>query len=46
MAFALVLTLNRMTIGFPKAVLALAWIYLFMKQVSYLPEFMLGAEFS
>ncbi|MGL9751575.1 MAG: 4-hydroxybenzoate octaprenyltransferase [Symbiopectobacterium sp.] len=45
MAFALVLTLNRMTIWLSVAALALAWIYPFMKRVNYLPQFVLGAAF-
>ncbi len=45
MAFALVLTLNRMTIWLSIAALALAWIYPFMKRVSHLPQFVLGAAF-
>ncbi len=45
MAFALVLTLNRMTIWLSVAALALAWIYPFMKRVSHLPQFVLGATF-
>ncbi|MGL9735926.1 MAG: 4-hydroxybenzoate octaprenyltransferase [Symbiopectobacterium sp.] len=45
MAFALVLTLNRMTIWLSVAALALAWIYPFMKRVNYLPQFVLGATF-
>lgn len=45
MAFALVLTLNRMTIWLSVAALALAWIYPFMKRVSRLPQFVLGAAF-
>ncbi|WP_413544710.1 4-hydroxybenzoate octaprenyltransferase [Candidatus Symbiopectobacterium sp. NZEC135] len=45
LAFALVLTLNRMTIWLSVAALALAWIYPFMKRVSHLPQFVLGAAF-
>lgn len=45
MAFALVLTLNSMTIWLSVAALALAWIYPFMKRVSHLPQFVLGAAF-
>ncbi|MBG6248208.1 MULTISPECIES: 4-hydroxybenzoate octaprenyltransferase [Symbiopectobacterium] len=45
MAFAMVLTLNRMTIWLSVAALALAWIYPFMKRVSHLPQFVLGAAF-
>ncbi|MGL9733962.1 MAG: 4-hydroxybenzoate octaprenyltransferase [Symbiopectobacterium sp.] len=44
-AFALVLTLNRMTIWLSMAGLALTWIYPFMKRVSHLPQFVLGAAF-
>ncbi|WP_372490527.1 4-hydroxybenzoate octaprenyltransferase [Brenneria goodwinii] len=45
LAFFLVLTLNRMTIWLSVAGLALAWIYPFMKRVSHLPQFVLGAAF-
>ncbi|WP_409311328.1 4-hydroxybenzoate octaprenyltransferase [Pectobacterium sp. B1J-3] len=45
LAFGLVLTLNRMTIWLSVAGLALAWIYPFMKRVSHLPQFVLGAAF-
>ncbi|MGK2888678.1 MAG: 4-hydroxybenzoate octaprenyltransferase [Candidatus Malihini olakiniferum] len=44
-AFALVLTLNHMTIWLSIAALALAWIYPFMKRVSHLPQFVLGVAF-
>lgn len=45
LAFVLVLTLNKMTIWLSVAALALAWIYPFMKRVSHLPQFVLGAAF-
>ncbi|QTF10088.1 4-hydroxybenzoate octaprenyltransferase [Brenneria izadpanahii] len=45
LAFGLVLTLNKMTIWLSVAGLALAWIYPFMKRVSHLPQFVLGAAF-
>ncbi|WP_425428602.1 4-hydroxybenzoate octaprenyltransferase [Brenneria roseae] len=45
LAFSLVLTLNRMTIWLSVAGLALAWVYPFMKRVSHLPQFVLGAAF-
>lgn len=45
LAFGLVLTLNTMTIWLSIAGLALAWIYPFMKRVSHLPQFVLGAAF-
>lgn len=45
LAFALVLTLNRMTIWLSVAALALAWVYPFMKRISHLPQFVLGAAF-
>lgn len=45
LAFGLVLTLNRMTIWLSVAGLALAWVYPFMKRVSHLPQFVLGAAF-
>lgn len=44
-SFALVLTLNTMTIWLSVGGLALAWIYPFMKRVSYLPQVVLGAAF-
>ncbi|MGO4743271.1 4-hydroxybenzoate octaprenyltransferase [Serratia quinivorans] len=44
-SFALVLTLNAMTIGLSLAALALAWAYPFMKRVTHLPQFVLGAAF-
>ncbi|KFX06183.1 4-hydroxybenzoate polyprenyltransferase [Pectobacterium betavasculorum] len=45
LAFGLVLTLNKMTILLSVAGLALAWVYPFMKRVSHLPQFVLGAAF-
>ncbi|AJJ62066.1 4-hydroxybenzoate octaprenyltransferase [Yersinia aldovae] len=45
LSFALVLTLNSMTIGLSLAALALAWIYPFMKRVTHLPQVVLGAAF-
>ncbi|EPC5392498.1 4-hydroxybenzoate octaprenyltransferase [Serratia liquefaciens] len=44
-SFALVLTLNAMTIWLSLAALALAWVYPFMKRVTHLPQFVLGAAF-
>lgn len=44
-SFALVLMLNRMTILLSLAGLALAWMYPFIKRVSHLPQFVLGAAF-
>ena len=44
-SFLLVLLLNRMTILLSLAGLALAWVYPFMKRVSHLPQFVLGAAF-
>ncbi|VEA68557.1 4-hydroxybenzoate octaprenyltransferase [Serratia plymuthica] len=44
-SFGLVLTLNAMTIWLSLAALALAWIYPFMKRVTNLPQFVLGAAF-
>ncbi|MDW5507698.1 4-hydroxybenzoate octaprenyltransferase [Pseudomonas lundensis] len=44
-SFGLVLTLNAMTIWLSLAALALAWIYPFMKRVTHLPQFVLGAAF-
>lgn len=44
-AFALVLTLNIMTILLSVAALALAWIYPFMKRYTHLPQVVLGAAF-
>ncbi len=45
LSFALVLTLNMMTIVLSVAGLALAWIYPFMKRVTHLPQLVLGAAF-
>lgn len=45
LAFGLVLTLNKMTIWLSVAGLGLAWVYPFMKRVSHLPQFVLGAAF-
>ncbi|CAM3996437.1 4-hydroxybenzoate octaprenyltransferase [Serratia silvae] len=44
-SFALVLTLNAMTIWLSLAALALAWAYPFMKRVTNLPQVVLGAAF-
>ena len=44
-SFALVLTLNTMTIALSVAGLALAWVYPFMKRVTHLPQLVLGAAF-
>ncbi|MCE9937861.1 4-hydroxybenzoate octaprenyltransferase [Serratia liquefaciens] len=44
-SFTLVLTLNAMTIWLSLAALALAWAYPFMKRVTHLPQFVLGAAF-
>ncbi|HIC7646671.1 TPA: 4-hydroxybenzoate octaprenyltransferase [Serratia liquefaciens] len=44
-SFALVLTLNAMTIWLSLAALGLAWAYPFMKRVTHLPQFVLGAAF-
>jgi len=44
-AFALVLTLNRMTIGLSLVALALTWIYPFMKRITHLPQVALGVAF-
>ncbi|MER0127230.1 4-hydroxybenzoate octaprenyltransferase [Franconibacter daqui] len=44
-SFALVLTLNLMTILLSVAALALAWMYPFMKRYTYLPQVVLGAAF-
>ncbi|WP_261112336.1 4-hydroxybenzoate octaprenyltransferase [Serratia quinivorans] len=44
-SFGLVLTLNAMTIWLSLAALALAWVYPFMKRVTHLPQFVLGAAF-
>lgn len=45
LSFALVLTLNTMSILLSVAGLALAWIYPFMKRVTHLPQVVLGAAF-
>lgn len=45
LAFALVLTLNVMTILLSVAALGLAWIYPFMKRYTHLPQVVLGAAF-
>lgn len=44
-SFALVLTLNLMTILLSVAALALAWMYPFMKRYTHLPQVVLGAAF-
>ncbi|WP_186454418.1 4-hydroxybenzoate octaprenyltransferase [Candidatus Pantoea soli] len=44
-AFALVLTMNRMTILLSFIGLALAWVYPFMKRYTHLPQVVLGAAF-
>ncbi|MFT4465385.1 MAG: 4-hydroxybenzoate octaprenyltransferase [Sodalis sp. (in: enterobacteria)] len=44
-SFALVLTLNSMTIALSTVALALAWVYPFMKQYTHLPQLVLGAAF-
>ncbi|WON76630.1 4-hydroxybenzoate octaprenyltransferase [Serratia sp. UGAL515B_01] len=44
-SFALVLTLNAMTIWLSLVALALAWIYPFMKRVTNLPQLVLGTAF-
>lgn len=46
LAFGLVLTLNWQTIALSVGGLALAACYPFMKRVTYLPQFVLGAAFS
>ncbi len=45
MAFALVLTLNRLTIYLSFGALALAMVYPFMKRHTHLPQVVLGAAF-
>lgn len=45
LAFALVLTLNAMTILLSVAALLLAWVYPFMKRYTHLPQVVLGAAF-
>lgn len=44
-SFALVLTLNSMTIALSTVALALAWVYPFMKRYTHLPQLVLGAAF-
>lgn len=44
-AFALVLTMNWMTIGLSFIGLGLAWCYPFMKRYTHLPQVVLGAAF-
>lgn len=44
-AFALVLTLDTMTVVLSTIALALAWVYPFMKQHTHLPQVVLGAAF-
>jgi len=44
-SFALVLTMNALTIWLSFAGLALAWIYPFMKRYTHLPQVVLGAAF-
>ncbi|MGL9723921.1 4-hydroxybenzoate octaprenyltransferase [Sodalis sp. (in: enterobacteria)] len=44
-SFALVLTLNSMTIALSTVALALAWAYPFMKRYTHLPQLVLGATF-
>ncbi|MBT9432149.1 4-hydroxybenzoate octaprenyltransferase [Candidatus Sodalis endolongispinus] len=44
-SFALVLTLNSMTIALSTLALALAWVYPFMKRYTHLPQLVLGAAF-
>ncbi len=44
-SFALVLTMNAITIWLSFAGLALAWIYPFMKRYTHLPQVVLGAAF-
>lgn len=44
-SFALVLTLNTMTIALSAVALVLAWVYPFMKRVTNLPQLVLGAAF-
>jgi len=45
LAFALVLTMNRLTIALSFAGAALAAVYPFMKRYTHLPQFFLGAAF-
>lgn len=44
-SFALVLTLNSMTIALSTVALVLAWAYPFMKRYTHLPQLVLGAAF-
>ncbi|MEN5018793.1 4-hydroxybenzoate octaprenyltransferase [Erwinia sp. Eh17-17] len=44
-SFALVLTMNKMTIWLSLGGLALAWMYPFMKRHTHLPQVVLGAAF-
>lgn len=44
-SFALVLTMNAMTIWLSFGGLALAWVYPFMKRYTHLPQVVLGAAF-
>ncbi|PNS12456.1 4-hydroxybenzoate octaprenyltransferase [Mixta theicola] len=44
-SFALVLTMNAITIWLSFAGLALAWVYPFMKRYTHLPQVVLGAAF-
>lgn len=46
MAFLLVLTLNTLTVIMSLGALVLASLYPFMKRITYLPQFVLGAAFS
>ncbi|AKH90313.1 4-hydroxybenzoate octaprenyltransferase [Edwardsiella tarda] len=45
LSFALVLTLNALTIWLSVAALTLAWIYPFMKRFTHLPQVILGMAF-
>lgn len=45
LSFALVLTMNAMTIWLSFGGLALAWVYPFMKRYTHLPQVVLGAAF-
>ncbi|AOV98253.1 4-hydroxybenzoate polyprenyltransferase [Edwardsiella hoshinae] len=45
LSFALVLTLNALTIWLSVAALTLAWIYPFMKRFTHLPQVVLGMAF-
>ncbi|OTA18986.1 4-hydroxybenzoate octaprenyltransferase [Xenorhabdus beddingii] len=44
-SFALVLTLNKMTIALSVVGLVLAWTYPFVKRISHLPQVVLGAAY-